>query len=61
MEIERLKAWGTEEETIIETAKGIFLIQSPDLTVGYEELDSLPEEFDELELPIDLEIPEDIL
>ena len=51
MEKERLvlSLWGTEEETIIKTQKGIFIVQSPDLgDREYEEISDIPEGFKEI-------------
>jgi hypothetical protein len=64
-ESDEVKFFGTEEESIIKTPKGIFLIQSPDMAVGfgYEELDEIPEGFQELNpsLFCSFEIPKEIL
>ncbi len=63
MKSNEIIAYGTEEEVIVKTAKGIFLIQSPDLTVEYEELDRVPVEFEELDPSLfgGFEIPADLL
>jgi hypothetical protein len=58
-----IKFYGNDQETVIETRKGIFLIQSPDMTVEYEELGEIPDGFEEVnqEACLGLDVPKDIL
>lgn len=55
-----LEFYGTESETVVVTGKGVFLIQSPDMTASYEELQAVPEGFEPVN-GYDLEVPEEII
>ena len=59
-----MKFYGTDEETVIVTNKGIFLVQSPDfyLPDQYEVLEEIPEGFNEINpaLCFDVLIPKDL-
>jgi len=59
------KVYGNNIETIVQTDKGVFLVQSPDFPPGkgFEEFSEVPEGFTELN-PLTfqgLEVPEEIL
>lgn len=55
-----VKFFGTDSETVVVTSKGVFLIQSPDMTAEYEELKAVPAGFEPVN-GYDLEVPQAIV